>query len=139
MVLPDNVSAKRDDVLHHSGNVQPYSDLCAQEKHLIGHRSNTRQTRVWWGDAEVGLTLETMVMKACAMGKGRVSGAPNSKQSFIRERPCFPQNIHTYRSRCRGTSTSWNTHTHTRDSTSSTAWSCFKMGFNQIIKTVLFK
>ena len=42
-----------------------------------------------------GLTLETMVMKAWAMGKGRLSGDPDSKHSFIRERPCFPQNRQT--------------------------------------------
>lgn len=47
-----------------------------------------------------------MVMKAWAMGKGRLSGVPDSKHSFIRERPCFPQNRQTYRSRCSGTSTS---------------------------------
>lgn len=43
----------------------------------------------------VRLTLETMVMKAWAMGKGRLSGVPDSKHSFISERPCFPQNRQT--------------------------------------------
>ncbi len=32
--LPDNVSAERDDVLHHSGDVQPYSDLHTQKNKL---------------------------------------------------------------------------------------------------------
>lgn len=49
-----------------------------------------------------------MVMKAWAMGKGRLSGPPDSKHSFIRDRPCFPQKRQTYRSRCSGTSTSWD-------------------------------
>lgn len=53
-------------------------------------------------------------MKAWAMGKGRLSGAPASKHSFIRDSPCFPQKRQTYRSRCRGTSTSWDSRDNQR-------------------------
>lgn len=41
------------------------------------------------------LTLDTTVINACAIRNGKVSGVPYSKQSFIRERPFFPQNKHT--------------------------------------------
>lgn len=41
------------------------------------------------------LTLDTTVINACAMRNGNVSGAPYSKQSFMRERPFFPQNKQT--------------------------------------------
>lgn len=41
------------------------------------------------------LTLDTTVINACAIRNGSVSGLPYSKQSFMRERPFFPQNRQT--------------------------------------------
>lgn len=41
------------------------------------------------------LTLDTTVINACAIRNGSVSGVPYSKQSFMRERPFFPQNRQT--------------------------------------------
>lgn len=41
------------------------------------------------------------------MRNGNVSGVPYSKQSFMSERPFFPQNKQTQRSKCNGTSTSY--------------------------------
>lgn len=52
------------------------------------------------------LTFDTTVINACAIRNGSVSGVPYSKQSFMRERPFFPQNRQTQRSKCNGTSTS---------------------------------